>query len=106
MKNNLKKIVLILSIGFSIFIGSFALDVLGEEKWLLALVIQLIPTYVLILLTIVSWKKEFWGGVLWIILGLFFLKMSLFNTIIAIPSIIIGLVNLLLAKLDKERKLI
>lgn len=102
MKNNLRKIVLVLSVLFTAFVGSFALDVLGEEKWLLALSIHLIPTYVLIILTIISWKKEFVGGILWILLGIFFLKMSLHNMIVAIPSIIIGVVNIIIGKIGSK----
>jgi len=98
-----KKIVLGLSIVFAIFISLFALDVLEEKTWLLALVMHLIPTYVVIILTIISWKKESVGGILWLIIGMFFLWMSWQAWIIYVPAIIIGGLNLWLSK---SRKLI
>ena len=103
MKNNFKKIALVLSIVFAIFISLFALDVFEQEKWFLALVIHLVPTYVVIILTIISWKKEFWGGVLWLIMGVFYLWMSWQAWVVAVPAVVIGGLNLWLSK---KRKLI
>lgn len=103
MKNNLRKVVLILSIGFAIFISVFALDVFGEKTWLLALIIHLIPTYVVIILTVISWKKEFLGGILWLIMGVFYLWMSWQAWVVAVPAVVIGGLNLWLSK---KRKLI
>lgn len=89
-----KKIVLGLEIIFILFISAFALDVFEQEKWLLALIIHLIPTYMVVILTIISWKKELLGGILWLILGIFFMIMSPEALVIYIPAIIIGGMNL------------
>jgi hypothetical protein len=72
----------------------FALDVFGEERWLLALVMHLIPSFVLIILTVIAWKKEFLGGILWLILGISFMVMSLESWVIYVPAIVIGGLNL------------
>jgi hypothetical protein len=93
MKNNLKKIALVLSIAFILFISLFALDVFEQERWFLALVMHLIPSYILIIITIVSWKKELIGGILWLVTGIFFLIMSPQAWIIYIPAIIISGLN-------------
>ncbi len=94
--------VLVLSVLFTVFVGSFALDVFGEEKWLLALSIHLIPTYVLIILTIISWKKEFVGGILWLITGVLVMLMTKINLIITLPIIIIGVVNIIIGKIGSK----
>ena len=99
----IKKIVLGLSIGFAIFISLFALDVFNQSSWFVALLIHLIPAYITIILTIISWKSEFLGGILWLVMGLFYLWMSWQGWIIYIPAIIIGGFNLWLSK---KRKLV
>lgn len=97
----IRKIARILSIVFVLFISLFALDVFGEEKWFLALVMHLIPSFMLIIITIISWKKEFLGGILWLILGIFFLVTSPQAWVIYVPVIIIGVLNLWSGKLVK-----
>ena len=104
MKNNLRKIILGLSILLAVFISLFALDVFEQEKWLLALIIHLIPTYVVVILTVIYWKKEFLGGILWLILGIFFMIMSPEALVIYIPAIIIGGMNLWIEKLSRTTK--
>jgi hypothetical protein len=99
----IKKIVLGLSIGFAIFISLFALDVFNQSSWFVALLIHLIPAYITIILTIISWKSEFLGGILWLVMGLFYLWMSWQGWIIYIPAIIIGGLNVWLGK---NRKLV
>jgi hypothetical protein len=63
----------VLSIGFITFISLFALDVFGEElgfwKTLAALVIHLLPTFVLILILILAWHWEWIGAVLFLSAG-------------------------------------
>ena len=98
MKNNLRKIILGLSILFGVFISLFALDVFGQENWLIALIMHLIPTYIVIILTIISWKKELWGGILWLVLGIFFMIMSPQAWIIYVPVMVIGGLNLWMRK--------
>lgn len=81
----------ILAILFILFISMFALDVLGEPQWFLALLIHLIPSYILIALTILSWKFPLPGGLAFIALGILLLVLSHFEPlIISIPVIVIG----------------
>ena len=81
----------ILSILFILFISVFALDVFGEPKWFLALLMHLIPSFILIILTIIAWKNEKLGGSIFIIIGFFLLISSRFESlIISIPAIVIG----------------
>lgn len=95
----IKKIVLCLSILFAVFVSLFALDVFGEETWLLALIMHLIPTFMIVVLTIISWKKELLGGILWIISGLLIILTTKIGLIITVPIIIIGGLNVVVWKL-------
>jgi hypothetical protein len=90
----IRKITRILSIAFTLFISLFALDVFGEGFSFIALIMNLIPTYIAIILTVIAWKKEFVGGILWLILGIFFLIMNPQALVIYVPTIIIGGLNL------------
>jgi len=83
----------ILSIFFIIFISMFAFDVFETSRWFPALLIHLIPSFVLIALTIVAWKHARVGGFLFLLLGL--LSIFYVQAIIAIPSIIIGIIFLI-----------
>lgn len=102
MKDNLRKIVLILSILFAMFISLFVLDVFEQEKWLLALVIHLVPTFMIIVLTIISWKKELLGGILWIITATIVMFTTEIGWIITLPIIIIGGLNMVAGKMVKK----
>jgi len=72
-----EKIVLwlprLICIGAILFVSMFALDAFepgipfGQQ--LLNFLIHLIPTYVLLLLLWIAWKKPFWGGILFAIIG-------------------------------------
>ncbi len=65
----------ILAILFIAFISLFALDVFGEYtgfNLLIALFMHLIPTFILVIILAISWKKEKWGGWFFIILGIIF----------------------------------
>lgn len=59
----------VLAIVFILFISMFALDVFGEEQWLLALVMHLIPSFILIIITIIAWRNERVGGWLFLLAG-------------------------------------
>ena len=63
----------ILCIVFTILISFFALDVFGESKsvWetLLALFMHLIPTFILIAILVITWRREWVGGILFSVLG-------------------------------------
>jgi hypothetical protein len=66
-----------LCIMFALFISMFALDVFGEGRgfWqtLLALTMHLIPTFLLLVVLWLSWRREWIGGVLFPLLGAFYI---------------------------------
>lgn len=70
----------ILSILFALFVSLFALDVFSEgySFWetLLALLIHLIPIYVILIVLAISWRWEWTGGVLFISLAALYLVIS------------------------------
>ena len=63
----------VLCIVFTILISFFALDVFGESKsvWetILALLMHLIPTFILIAILVITWRREWVGGILFSVLG-------------------------------------
>ncbi len=63
----------VLCILFAAFISIFAADVFGEGRgfWqtALALLMHLIPTFLIVAVLIVSWRREWIGGILFILLG-------------------------------------
>jgi len=81
----------ILSVLFIIFISMFAFDVFDQPQWFLALVMHLVPSFILILLTVIAWKHEKLGGLIFIVAGFLLLISSRFESlIISIPAIILG----------------
>jgi hypothetical protein len=88
----------ILGIIFILFISIFALDVFGEglSFWhlLLALMMHLIPTFLLIGALLISWKWEIAGVIIYPGLGLWYLFTTHTNFIyklpIFIPCLLIG----------------
>ena len=85
----------ILAILFVAFISMFALDVFGEPQWFLALLMHLIPSFILVTLTVIAWKYEQLGGLLFIVAGVFLLISSRFESlIISVPAIIVGVLFL------------
>ncbi len=66
----------VLCILFAAFISIFAADVFGEGRgfWqtALALLMHLIPTFVIVAVLIVSWRREWIGGILFIVLGVLY----------------------------------
>ena len=62
---------------FAGFISLFALDVFGEGygfwQTVLALLMHLIPTFILVAVLVVSWRREWIGGILFIVLGVLYL---------------------------------
>jgi hypothetical protein len=67
----------VLCIVFAAFISIFALDVFGHGAgfWqtLLALLMHLLPTFLLIAVLVLSWRREWFGGILFIVLGLLYI---------------------------------
>ena len=70
----------ILCILFAGFLSIFAADVFGEHygfwKTILALVMHLIPTWIILIVLVVSWRREWVGGTLFIALGALYLIWS------------------------------
>lgn len=67
----------VLCILFAAFISIFAADVFSEARgfWqtALALLMHLIPTLLIIAVLVVSWRREWIGGVLFIALGVLYI---------------------------------
>jgi hypothetical protein len=90
---------------FTIFTSLFALDVFEESKgiWetISALLMHLIPTFILIAILIVTWRREWIGGILFIMLGILYIVMYwgkfplMTYSIITGPLVIIGILFLL-----------
>jgi uncharacterized membrane protein (GlpM family) len=89
MKNIIYWLPRFLAIVLIGFFGVFALDVVGESQWLLAMIMHLIPSFVLIALTIVAWKREFIGGILFLAAGVI-AAIFYHSFIIAAPIFVIG----------------
>jgi hypothetical protein len=70
----------IVGILFAVFISLFALDIFSEGYgfWesILALLIHLVPTYLVILALIIAWRWEWVGAILFIALGAFYIIWS------------------------------
>jgi len=65
---------------FAVFTSLFALDVFGEgySFWetILALLMHLVPTYIIVVVLAVAWRWEWVGAILFPILGVLYLVMS------------------------------
>lgn len=79
----------IFAVLFTVFISLFALDVLQEPQWFLALFIHLIPSFLFLLLTAIAWKFEKIGGVLFLLTGIGF-GFFFHSIFIASPLLVIG----------------
>lgn len=67
-----------LCILFALFVSLFALDVFSEGhgfmKTVLALPMHLIPTAFILIVLAISWRREWVGGILFPVCGLFYLE--------------------------------
>ena len=67
----------VLTIAFILFLGLFALDVFGEGytfvETLIALLMHLIPNFLLLAFLIVAWRREWIGAILFTGLAIFYL---------------------------------
>jgi hypothetical protein len=70
----------ILSIAFAVFISIFALDVFSENigfrKTVAALFIHLLPTLIVVVVIVISWRKAFIGGIFYTILAILYIAFS------------------------------
>ena len=84
MNTSIKRVLFwtprILCILFAIFLSLFALDVFGEgySFWetILALLIHLVPVYIVVIVLVIAWRWEWVGAILFIALALFYLDWS------------------------------
>ena len=87
MDKNSRKLIYwmprILAIIFILFISALALDVFAESysaaEVVVALLIHLIPSYLLIAILIVAWKHEKIGGISFIVLGALYVMKTFGN---------------------------
>ena len=67
----------ILTILFAVFVSVFAMDVFGEGlpfwRLMLALLMHLIPTFVVLIALALAWRWEWIGGVAYVGLGVFYI---------------------------------
>ena len=70
----------VLCILFVIFLSMFALDVFSEGygfgETILALLIHLVPTFIVIISLVIAWRWEWVGAILFIAVAFFFLVSS------------------------------
>lgn len=89
----------VLSILLIAFLSLFAMDVFEEPQWFLALLIHLIPSFLLLAITIIAWKKALLGSILFLLFGVALLLFTHFEAwVIAIPAFIVGLLFLISSK--------
>jgi hypothetical protein len=94
MKNILYWLPRILAVLFIAFISVFALDVFSEPQWFVALIMHLIPSFILIGITVIAWRNELIGGILFLAASV--AKAIFFHSIfIAAPATIIGILFLI-----------
>lgn len=88
--NRLLWIPRVLAIIFILFISLFALDAFSGKvpfaKQLVAFLIHLIPSYILVIILIISWKKPLIGGIVFIFLGIVALTFIITQFFIVAPA--------------------
>jgi hypothetical protein len=103
----------ILGILIILFMALFSFDVFDMgysfAEALVGFLIHSIPSLILVILIIYSWKHEYIGGVIWIIVGvLFSIYFRFFKNpgvfIITLPLIFIGILFIINSKRIKKRK--
>ena len=91
----------VLCILFAVFVSVFALDVFGEGygfwETILALLIHLVPTYIVVIELVIAWRREWVGAILFIALALFYLVWSGrldWSLVISGPLLLVGVLFL------------
>jgi hypothetical protein len=116
MKKAVKRLLFwgprILCILFAVFVSIFALDVFGAGhgfwKTILALLIHLIPTWIVLVVLVVSWRWEWVGAILFSALGVLYIVMfwGRFNwgvyLVMSGPLFLMGLLFLINWRYRKE----
>ena len=90
----------VLCILFAMFLSMFASDVFSEGygfgETILALLIHLVPTYLVVIALVIAWRWERVGAILFIALALFYLVTSRGESwIISGPLFLVGVLFLL-----------
>ena len=85
----------VLSILLAMFLSVFALDVFSEGysfgETILALLIHLVPTFLVAIGLVIAWRREMVGAIWFIILALGYLVMSKGESlIISVPLVLVG----------------
>jgi len=102
----------ILSVIFIIAISAFALDSFssGYIWWqaILAFIIHLIPSFILIGILLIAWKKPMIGGLLLVFISLVFIALSIIKGIISFlilsgPLFLIGVLFLIEEKIINSK---
>jgi hypothetical protein len=99
LKQTLFWIPRILSILYALFLSLFALDVFNEgyniRDTIIALLIHLVPTYLVVIALFIAWQREHIGGALFIALAMIYLIISRGESwIISVPFLLIGVLFL------------
>ena len=97
----------ILSIAFILFLALFSLDIFGNglNFWqtVIALFMHNIPSLILLITLLISWKYELFGGIIFSLAGIFYICLTIFNNslnwyialswalTIALPALLIGI---------------
>jgi len=104
MNANIKRILFwsprVLCILFALFLSLFALDVFNEGygfgETIIALLIHLIPTYIIVISLAIAWRWEWAGAILFITLAVFNLVLSKSASwVISGPLFLLGVLFLL-----------
>ena len=85
----------VLCILLAMFLSVFALDVFSEGysfgETILALLIHLVPTFLVVIGLVIAWRREMVGAILFIILAVGYLVMSKGESlIILVPLVLVG----------------
>lgn len=105
MNTSTKRVVFwaprVLGILFALFLSMFALDVFSEGygfwETILALLIHLVPTYIVVIALVIAWRWEWVGAILFIALASFYLIGSRrldWSLVISGPLFLIGVLFL------------
>lgn len=104
-----------MAILFAVFISLFALDVFGQGygflETIIALIMHLLPTFLIILMLLIAWKFEIIGGLMFILLGLIYISKSygeaefLALLIMAGPLLLIGIL-FIICRFSRKKELL
>ena len=104
MNMNTKRVLFwtprVLCILFAIFLSMFALDVFSEGygigETILALLIHLVPTFLVVIALVIAWRWEMVGAIMFIALALFYIVSSGGESwVISAPLFLVGVLFLL-----------